>query len=267
MLKSDSITSINLISANQGATLFVKAIIQDKPTLFLVDTGAQVSLIGLTDVPSNVEIATSHSIQLRGVAGGLCEVLGSCLLNLDFGGADIVSVSMFVVEYLPSGNILGLDVLKSMGATIDLSLKCIIWQDLSIPLFDSREVESDEVCSAAYIVRQECEVDLPLSVVESLSPLAIEEREGVLAVLRGNIEVISGHTLGSVGITTHQIELIEGAVPVRDMPRRISPAQRKEVQAQLQVLLAEGVIKESQSPWASPIVIVPKKDWWCPYMH
>ena len=51
-----------------------------------------------------------------------------------------------------------------------------------------------------------------------------------------------------------------GATPVRQRSRRIAPAQREETTKMLQDMLNKQVIQPSTSPWASPIVLVRKKD-------
>ncbi|KAJ8035952.1 hypothetical protein HOLleu_19788 [Holothuria leucospilota] len=48
--------------------------------------------------------------------------------------------------------------------------------------------------------------------------------------------------------------------PVRQRAYRTSPSMKVEVQNQIDKLLADDVIEESQSPWSSPIVMVRKKD-------
>ena len=48
--------------------------------------------------------------------------------------------------------------------------------------------------------------------------------------------------------------------PFRERVRRLAPAEIDEVRKHLQELLAAGIIKESRSPYASPIVIARKKN-------
>ena len=57
----------------------------------------------------------------------------------------------------------------------------------------------------------------------------------------------------------HQIET-GGASPVRQRSRRIAPTQREETTKMLQDMLNKQIIQPSTSPWASPIVLVRKKD-------
>ena len=58
-----------------------------------------------------------------------------------------------------------------------------------------------------------------------------------------------------------QLEIDTGsATPVKQQPRCLPFAVRKEVAQQLDAMMAAGVIQPSQSPWASPVVLVRKKD-------
>ena len=50
------------------------------------------------------------------------------------------------------------------------------------------------------------------------------------------------------------------AVPKKQAARRIPFAVRQEVAEQLKSMLKSNVIQPSNSPWASPIVLVRKKD-------
>lgn len=58
---------------------------------------------------------------------------------------------------------------------------------------------------------------------------------------------------------THHIRLRDSR-PFRERSRRIAPADIEDVRRHLQELLAAGIIKESRSPYASPIVIVRKRN-------
>lgn len=57
----------------------------------------------------------------------------------------------------------------------------------------------------------------------------------------------------------HQIRL-SNPTPFRERSRRLAPADIDDVRRHLQQLLAAGILKESRSPYASPIVVVRKKN-------
>ena len=64
--------------------------------------------------------------------------------------------------------------------------------------------------------------------------------------------------LGSTPLLEHAIET--HGPPLRQPYRRQNPAVRREEMAQVQQMLTSNVIRPSNSPWASPVVMVRKKD-------
>ena len=64
---------------------------------------------------------------------------------------------------------------------------------------------------------------------------------------------------GEVKGVEHTIDTAESS-PISQTPRRVPFALRDEISRMVQEMLGEGVIQESASPWASPVVLVRKKD-------
>lgn len=58
----------------------------------------------------------------------------------------------------------------------------------------------------------------------------------------------------------HKITLMEGANPVNHRPYRYALHQKDEVDKMVKELLAAGTVQPSCSPYASPVVLVKKKD-------
>ena len=65
--------------------------------------------------------------------------------------------------------------------------------------------------------------------------------------------------LGKTDLVKHHIELTN-YTPIKDRYRRIPPQQYEEVRKHLKEMLDIGAIRRSNSPWASPVVLVRKKD-------
>ena len=65
--------------------------------------------------------------------------------------------------------------------------------------------------------------------------------------------------MGHTKIVKHKIRL-SNPVPFKDRYRRIPPHQYEEVRKHLDEMVKVGAIRKSQSPWASAVVLVRKKD-------
>ena len=95
------------------------------------------------------------------------------------------------------------------------------------------------------------------SLLERLSPL---QQQQLKALFQEFSDVFSQgkDDLGSAPLLEHRIET--HGPPLHQPYRRQNPAVRREEMAQVQQVLASNVIRPSNSPWASPLVMVRKKD-------
>lgn len=87
------------------------------------------------------------------------------------------------------------------------------------------------------------------------------QRREVVNLLNKYDKVFSQHEddLGFCSEVEHRIILLDDK-PVKVPHRRIPPHRWKEVREHLQQLLSRKIIRESSSPYASPVVLVQKKD-------
>ena len=58
----------------------------------------------------------------------------------------------------------------------------------------------------------------------------------------------------------HRIDLIPGAPLPNKAPYRVNPEETKEIQRQVKHLIDHGHVRESLSPYAVPVILVPKRD-------
>jgi len=58
----------------------------------------------------------------------------------------------------------------------------------------------------------------------------------------------------------HSIPLLPGSIPINSKPYHYSPHHKSEIERQVQQLLQAGLICHSHSPFASPVLLVKKKD-------
>ena len=69
----------------------------------------------------------------------------------------------------------------------------------------------------------------------------------------------SDDDIGRTHLVQHDIQIGEAA-PIRQPPRRVPEVQREIIEEEVAKMLRQGVVEPSQSPWASPVVLVKKKD-------
>ena len=96
---------------------------------------------------------------------------------------------------------------------------------------------------------------------QSIVNLDSAESEGVKELFVEYQDVFSQgeFDIGRTKLVKHRIDT-QDARPIRQPLRRQSPVQRAEVERQVSELLDKGLIQPSDSPWASPVVLVAKKD-------
>lgn len=58
----------------------------------------------------------------------------------------------------------------------------------------------------------------------------------------------------------HKIELKEGAIPFKNQPYRYPYLQKREIEVMIKEMMEVGIIQPSSSPFASPVLLVKKKD-------
>lgn len=94
-----------------------------------------------------------------------------------------------------------------------------------------------------------------------LSVLSGPQQEQVREFLHRHKSVFSAFEgdLGCTNLISHDIPVLDDK-PIRQRYRRLPPSDYEAVKAHLRQLLDSQVIRESSSPYASPIVLVRKKD-------
>ncbi len=103
----------------------------------------------------------------------------------------------------------------------------------------------------------------PLGEVDlSQSVLSHRERERFREFLHGYTDIFASSNL-DLGCLKSDIEHtinVGTHAPIKQRPYRTEISRRSEIDKQISDMVDAGVVRPSQSPWASPVVLVPKKD-------
>ncbi|GBN46545.1 Retrovirus-related Pol polyprotein from transposon 297, partial [Araneus ventricosus] len=99
------------------------------------------------------------------------------------------------------------------------------------------------------------------SILESLEMLNEKQRREVRKLLKEfqNLFPTCDADVGHCNMTQHTIDRGDHP-PIKQYPRRLPLARKEEADHLVKDMLNNGIIEESSGPWASPIVLVKKKD-------
>lgn len=88
-------------------------------------------------------------------------------------------------------------------------------------------------------------------------------RSRFLKLLNRYRDIFDWHidSMGKITISSHGTRLQPGSVPKKVRPYRLSPQESESLKKELYKMLKLGIISETKySDWASPIIMIPKKD-------
>ena len=121
---------------------------------------------------------------------------------------------------------------------------------------DFAEISDNDICYALVCKRAMFSLDDIVSSVPPAVTNLLQEYEDIFSA-----EIPLG--LPPMRGIEHQIDLIPGATLPNRAAYRTNPEETKEIQRQVQDLLDRGYVRESLSPCAVPVLLVPKKDGTC----
>ncbi|GBN58215.1 Retrovirus-related Pol polyprotein from transposon 297 [Araneus ventricosus] len=101
----------------------------------------------------------------------------------------------------------------------------------------------------------------PPSILENLEGLNEAQRAIVRELLQEfqNLFSASDSDVGRCNMTQHRINT-GNHPPIKQYPRRFPLAKKEEAERLVKEMVDNGIIEESPGPWASPIVLVKKKE-------
>ncbi|GFW55987.1 retrovirus-related Pol polyprotein from transposon 412 [Trichonephila clavipes] len=279
--------------------IFIMGHVNELPCNMIIDTGANVSIIR-NDLAQKLKeklIWTPPRVVLQTVTGEKIDIHGKLKVKIQFG--DTTYQHAVYVADIADPFILGLDFLKEHGFTLDFNKNELrsIHEEVTIFKIEHRtesirQVTANEnitipprteIIVPGYIGNDKGEVLATCSPVtcvckssslllsnspQQLTPdllenaeLSPEQKSSAERLFQEFEDVFSRNSsdIGHTTVTQHRIDTADHP-PIKQHPRRLPFAKQEEVGTILREMQENDIIEPSSSPWASPIVLVRKKD-------
>ena len=134
--------------------------------------------------------------------------------------------------------------------------------DMQEPLVQLDQVNPawDRSCSTE-LESQDREREREILTQLKLEHLNAEERKLLVQACSDyqDIFYMPGDKLSSKGAARHSISVEPRTEPINTIPYSLPKTQKIEVDKEVKKLFQEGILEESNAPWNSPILVVPKK--------
>lgn len=271
----DSITedflhlSLHAIAGTEGAGSFkIKSLVKNKTMLMLLDSGSSHSFVsssfvaatGLKTVPT-----TPQTVQL---ANGQLLVTNQLVPQLEWVcQGHTLTVDMRVLELGTYDAILGFDWLETCSP-----MQCD-WGSRTMEFTDKgRQIKIQGIKPAimkldtmsAKLLWKSCKGNdiWAYAIVNFIPEQQLQDiPENIQCLLHQYTDIFSdAKMLPPTRVYDHAIALQPGAVPINCRPYKYSPQHKTEIERQVKELLEAGLITHSTSPFASPVLLVQKKD-------
>ncbi|CAH8602890.1 unnamed protein product [Schistosoma mattheei] len=226
-----SITAATTTTAPRNSRLFY---VQDRVTgaQFLVDTGAEVSVVPpVSNETRNIDTA----LTLKAANKSDIKTYGKRKVTLNFGRTTSFRWEFIIADV--SVPIIGIDFLKNFDLLVDTRRNRLVNGDHSVVI---RGVTTDHTSMNLVVSKDKSEPYRSL----------LNEYADLTKVSYDNRDL--KHTV--------QHHIITKGPPTKSRPRRLDPKRLNVAKREFEKLTKLGIIRPSNSPWASPLHMVSKKN-------
>lgn len=139
------------------------------------------------------------------------------------------------------------------------SIACMIRQESPIISVSEEYIQETEDCVEIPAPHNPHNSEIIANLHEYLSFLSLSKIRDVSLILKDFPQVTADNP-GFCGHTLHDVQLAPEVRPIRQSPYRLSPEKKAIMKKEVDYLLDHGLAEPSNSPWASPSLLVPKPD-------
>lgn len=210
----------------------------------LIDTGADVTILKLSSLHDDVWIrdGIDDKLILTGIGSNMTTI-GCADCHFKIGNKELVHAVHIVPQtfQLEEDGLIGTDLLEKVGAKIDYKSMTaeLIGEEVKLYKVNSEDTR--------------CLIDT--------SHMDEVESDSILDLYSEFKDVFKhpNQYLTCTNTIRHEIPVDPNQPPINQKPYRLPEAQKPIIEEQIKELKSSDIIRESTSPWNSPIVLVPKK--------
>lgn len=203
----------------------------------IIDTGAEVNIIGDFWMPECYEVGGINS-KIKGLTGHQIDMIGLSDVKLTLEDGRNVTIRAVITKNNKSV-LLGMPFMKSVDAKFNARNNVLFVQGRPYLMYPR------------------------VSAIKMVHEAQVEDRDQKLQEVLQRYKCLwEGKPIGRTNVVEHRIKLLTNR-PICCRPRKYSEEQLKIIDEEVDKMLRDGVIRLSQSPYASGIVLVKKKtgDW------
>lgn len=241
----------------------------------MLDSGSSVSLVqqGVLLHARGIErVEKKKPLRLVTASGDSLLILDHIRAPIKLGELELVH-EFVVVESLVAPVILGIDFLHNNALVLDFTetpvrvrtrptpqSEASVAIAQVLPMYQSVRKEQARACAIAEIEEHGTDIidECAIPMYQKATSVDLPEcpRSSLMTVVHKHQHLF--RTTPGVTNAAHHFIPTTGN-PVKVPPRRIPAHYREEVEQQINVMLEQGIIEESSSPWMAPAVFVRKK--------
>lgn len=202
--------------------------------VFLIDTGADLSLLSPTENQRRIESENNGKIHLFAANGTKIKTYGSRVVELNLGLRRKFTWPFIIADV--SKSIIGADFLQHFGLLVDLANRKLIDSSTNLSV-DAGEIQAS---------------------VEKISTINLSDPYS--DILREYIDIKKPRIRGNEKQhdVTHYI--VTNGSPVNERFRRLAPDKEAIAKEEFRTLMDRGICQPSSSNWASPLHMVKKSN-------